>query len=284
MAVKATGPGKVQQIKTGGEVNALLFNFDIDGVALKVEHRTWLSRHVVPLLKAGGSVTLVARASRTGANVINKMISQERLKQTIAYLKKEVKEFNYKDLIAEGEEHAKKMGIKDGTEHEVFRAVQVAAWKKPEPPPPPPPPPPPATAVDPGTNRIQKREFMFHKDKFKTVEPGQGEDFFNLGKEVLRKVRNPPVKETFVKVPTAWKLIQVTVTNTVVSDSFSELRTYAVTYEWGTGPLVDGRTNPANRPKDTVIVVGLDGRLRVHERSEGERWLTEAADMLVHGL
>jgi hypothetical protein len=143
-------------------VSGRIYNFDIDGHAVKDEHIEWMRKNIVPFLMAGGSCTLIALTSRKGSDSHNLALSKDRLQAVRDFLEKEVKTpFRVATAEALGETVAKLYGEKETSENEYWRAVEIIAWANPTPPPPPPPididkPPEPAQKVE----RIIHREFL----------------------------------------------------------------------------------------------------------------------------
>jgi hypothetical protein len=160
--VRPTGDGKATNTRLVGltGVSGRIYNFDIDGHALKKEHHEWLRKNVVPFLMAGGSCTLTALTSRKGSDSHNLALSKDRLLAVQTFLEDEVKT-PFRVATAEflGESVATLAGEKEGSENELWRAVDLIAWANPTPPPAPPPvikPPEPAAKVE----RIVHREFL----------------------------------------------------------------------------------------------------------------------------
>jgi hypothetical protein len=76
--LRPTGPGKVRDIQVKGvdntetTIKASLFNFDIDGDALKPQHIAWLQEHIVPQLgDASITINLTGEAGRSGSDAHN---------------------------------------------------------------------------------------------------------------------------------------------------------------------------------------------------------------------
>jgi OmpA family protein len=87
--LKATGAGKV--VTSGGApaggVRAALANFDIDGDALKVEHKTFLDGQVVPILRRPNSICILrGEASHTGSDAHNLELSKRRAQTVLGFL------------------------------------------------------------------------------------------------------------------------------------------------------------------------------------------------------
>lgn len=91
MPTKTSPSGIVVPISSR-PAGAILGDFDIDGSALKPDHRDWLDRHVVEPARARIGkpgmwlVDLVGRASRTGADAHNRQLSLNRLREVQSYL------------------------------------------------------------------------------------------------------------------------------------------------------------------------------------------------------
>lgn len=141
-----TGPGKVYIYPYSGGVQLALYNFDIDGHALKHEHEVALDRKIVPVLRSGGRAAILAQASRTGTPGHNLRLSRRRGRAVIDHLRRG---FGgnfplYLDRRV-GESHAEHQGQADDTENEWYRSVIVVAGRAsrrlPTPPPRPAPPP-----------------------------------------------------------------------------------------------------------------------------------------------
>src|SRR5262245_25493524 len=82
-----TGKGKIAGDATYLPCNVLLYNFDIEGAALKREHKDWLSANVVSKLRSNaGSVLLIGSASRTGGGFDNFVLSFQRVLAVKEYL------------------------------------------------------------------------------------------------------------------------------------------------------------------------------------------------------
>ncbi|MBS0532230.1 MAG: hypothetical protein JSS22_22950 [Proteobacteria bacterium] len=141
------GPGRIAEftkVPTSAKV-ARLFNFDIAQDRLKPEHKTWLIQFAIPLLRNGGSMSIIGLASTTGTDSFNSNLSKQRADSVIAFLRTNLpKGFAVQFELALGEEAARIAGLRDNVEDEKWRAIIVSVWDKPVPPPPPPPQPAPA--------------------------------------------------------------------------------------------------------------------------------------------
>lgn len=132
--------GNVTEFSGGTLTLGTLHHFGIASAALADAHRQWLNRKVVPVLKRGGSVTIVGQTSRSGSEKFNKRLSKKRADAVRAYLEKQAKRcFEYLYAHGEGESAATLAGQTDGSEDGNFRSVIVIAHVYPEPPTPPPP-------------------------------------------------------------------------------------------------------------------------------------------------
>jgi len=132
--IKLTGPGRGER-SSGPPPRTLLFNFDIDGAALKHVHHDFLRMYVEPVLKRGGSVTIVGLASRTGKRRHNHLLSEQRARATLAYLRQRVRnDFHVNQLVWYGERKAELEGYDDETEDPRFRSVILFTSDNPNPP------------------------------------------------------------------------------------------------------------------------------------------------------
>jgi hypothetical protein len=87
--LKATGPGKIVRSSgaPSGGLRAALANFDVDGDALKAEHKTFLDAQVVPILRAPDSVCILrGQASQTGSDAHNLELSKRRAQNVLGFL------------------------------------------------------------------------------------------------------------------------------------------------------------------------------------------------------
>src|SRR5262249_22549890 len=132
-----SSPGKIYEYHgPQGPVvtTAKLYNFAVGRFDLKIEHRNWLLRVVVPILRSGGSISIVGLASRTGADAFNMKLSENRLQAVLDLLRSEVPSgFQIGIEVALGERAAWLAGVKDEVEQEGWRAVVVSVWDKPTP-------------------------------------------------------------------------------------------------------------------------------------------------------
>jgi hypothetical protein len=117
----------------------MLFNFDIDGDALKAEHITFLRVEALPALRAGGSVSVIGLTDRRGSAAHNKTLSDRRVARTVEFLRREMPSgLNLKQTTGFGEERAALEGEIDGTLDERFRTVLLFLSPPPGPEPIPP--------------------------------------------------------------------------------------------------------------------------------------------------
>jgi outer membrane protein OmpA-like peptidoglycan-associated protein len=134
----ARNDGHVWDYSKPGQIQARLMRFGIDSAALHSKHCSWLDGHVVPVLAAGGSISIHATASRSGSAAHNLALSKRRASAVLAYLRRKVpRHVSYRVELVEsvGEGSAEMLGYKDGTEDPYFRAVSVLARRRPTPPP-----------------------------------------------------------------------------------------------------------------------------------------------------
>jgi hypothetical protein len=136
--------GKVWPYRLTGEpIQVGLYDFDVNGHALKVLHMEWLAAHIVPVLRGMGSMAVLGQASRTGDEHSNLVLSGRRIDSVVAYLRNMVgAPINLRRMETVGEMAAAAAGHADAQESEFYRSVIVSAWYRPTPPPDPPPPPP----------------------------------------------------------------------------------------------------------------------------------------------
>ena len=121
--MRATGAGK-SEVRTDPP-SLMIFNFDIDGDALKPEHKAFLRQEARPKLLSGFSASVVGSTDRSASDAHNKALSDRRVANTIAFLRQEVGELKLSQATGFGEEIAKKEGKADGSSDERFRAVIV---------------------------------------------------------------------------------------------------------------------------------------------------------------
>jgi hypothetical protein len=113
----------------------LLFNFDIGRGQLKPEHERALRALVTPKLGAGGAVSIVGLASRSGSFSLNDRLSLQRATSVLDFLRREVPSgFPVRAFKAFGEHKAQFDHVRDGTEDERYRSVVLFISDGPAPP------------------------------------------------------------------------------------------------------------------------------------------------------
>ena len=121
-----TGPGKNK--KRIAPPSLLLFNFDIDGDALKPEHKAFLRSEAIASLRAGSSLAVIGLADRKGGPALhahNQVLSEKRAAATVAFLRSEVPGLVLKQEAGFGEDAAAREGEAAGSSDELFRSVLV---------------------------------------------------------------------------------------------------------------------------------------------------------------
>lgn len=125
-----TGPGKVSDNldKTPRTaLTGLLFNFDVEGDAVKPEHQEWLRANVLPLLACDQAVgSLKGMASRSGSAAYNLQLSEKRVRNVKQVLAAQGASPAKLNALWVGEEAAALAGVADGTEEERDRAVAIS--------------------------------------------------------------------------------------------------------------------------------------------------------------
>ena len=100
---------------------ARLQYFDVSQANLKEEHKNWLRRNVVPLLKGNGSISIVGLSSRSGKAAFNKALSMKRANAVRSFLEECLLSCFPFDLVdGLGESLAEEMGQEDGVEDGQF--------------------------------------------------------------------------------------------------------------------------------------------------------------------
>lgn len=114
----------VEQRSGGRELKGWLYNFAVGSHILRPEHKWWLLRVAVPMLKADRSliITLYGMASTTGSASSNKTLSQDRLLAVKRFLQNHDIDRGRFNTSALGEDVA---DDPDNTEDSYFRAVAV---------------------------------------------------------------------------------------------------------------------------------------------------------------
>jgi hypothetical protein len=119
-------------------LSVLFYNFKKNSDVVKFEHLSGLTRHIAPLLDAGGSVTLIGMASRTGPESFNIRLSRSRAANLLSALARIVgdrgKSARAALGVSEGSANAARAGEAAGVEDPKFRAVSVTAWLSSDPP------------------------------------------------------------------------------------------------------------------------------------------------------
>ena len=139
-------PQSPLQLLPRSPVQAILYDFDIDGDRLKKAHRTWLEDNVVkPTLKdrhIDSKITLEGRASRSGPEGYNMELSRRRAMNALDYLESRLKTCSAKIYATWVGESLSLFD--DNTELPIDRSVVVTVVpdapspgpvRKPEPPP-----------------------------------------------------------------------------------------------------------------------------------------------------
>lgn len=234
MSLTHTGPGRVLTFGQNAEgLWGRLYNFDIDGHELKQAHREFLTTRIIPMLRAGGSIRLIALASRSGNSGHNAHLSSRRLAAVVAFLRAGAgPQFQVAEQSAAGEVAAAQAGVPDDTEHENWRSVVFSAWRRPVPPPPPPAPPAPAPSL---MSRTVRRTWAL-TPRMRVSEPdGSGGGGAALGDLAMRAI-NP----TFSESPPSQQMVLSThavtlirVTRETVQSPLASHDLIHVSYEWG---------------------------------------------------
>ena len=131
----AMATGFVDDKSSGGITLGVLHHFRIGDATLHSSHKDWLSQKVVPLLKAGGSISIVGQASRSGSDQTNKILSERRAASVRGFLEQAARQsFPFQVVTGTGESAAASAGQKDGKEDGYFRSVIIIAHSRPTPP------------------------------------------------------------------------------------------------------------------------------------------------------
>ena len=132
-----TGPGAVRtdsRVPAGG-IRVVLSNYDVDGDAIKPEHRDFLDREVIPrLVGRSARAWLQGSASHSGEDDYNQRLSERRVDHVIDYLKSHGALDSQVNRAAVGESMATP-GVNEAQED---RAVSILVAPLTAPPPPPP--------------------------------------------------------------------------------------------------------------------------------------------------
>ena len=258
--------GKVTDFSSGAMTLGRLHHFGIASAALAPDHRDWLTRKVVPLLKRGGSVTIAGYASRSGSRSANKRLSKQRADAVRTYLEKQAQgcfKFLFAEGEKEGESAAKAAGQVDGTEDGNFRAVIVIAHVYPEPPKP--------TQVKPPclVKRIVKQKIRFSAAK----GPRDLGDRWARAAELINDVSRPENRVLSVEqkhIPVNHAVNRIIITLETKRYGVVKSTMYVVKFEWGP-------------PKPEVEVLG-SGHPKKLPRKEAEKWINKPATMLLRGF
>src|SRR5262249_12664367 len=129
---KETGPGRIaNEMVSGKDVvcSYVLFNYNIDGNVLKPEHREFLDREVVPLLRDHGfHAKLTGTASKSGDREYNRQLSLGRGLRVKQYLlKKGIPESKVPgpDIMAAGEDLSTAVWDEDEWDRAVHITIKV---------------------------------------------------------------------------------------------------------------------------------------------------------------
>jgi hypothetical protein len=247
---KSSGPGKIQIfLATSYELQALLYNFDINSSELKPEHRSWITRTigVHPPPSPGVQVTpqrtikmtwaLVGLASRTGSDALNWRLAKRRAEAVSTaiwlldpgLLPDEIK-------FGVGEEAARLAGMKDGIEDERWRAVFVRLYDP--------------TKVRIYTvasrppvsmDRPSYRKYMLKDKPGKSVPMDEhdekAEKAFQASREAMQYLSEPPpMQEKTISVPDNWTITQVEYWKTSSTGGMWEFEYLEVKYTWNVLP------------------------------------------------
>ncbi len=246
MTHRPTGPGRAQITPTRGNgLFARLYNFDIDGAALKPQHRQWLNSHVVPMLNAGGSISLYGATSRSASGEHNTELSRQRVNSVLVHLNNSAQgTFGLRRAEAEGEARAEARGQADGSEDEWDRAVVLLASRQPAPQPIP-------TVPQrrprqrPQVSRCVERQFtkVTHESESPGDAPGLGDTAVNLLFDwLLRRIADPNLHESererqFRDTPDNWAVNRVNVIKIVRRVNHPrgavQIESIRMFYEWG---------------------------------------------------
>ena len=140
-----TGPGTYRvSINRPDEFEIALENFDIDGTRVKPIHRHMLRRWVGPLLKRGGTASILGLASLTASRRHDLLLSERRAQEVLAFLRglsspsggpRSGGPARFPQVDGVGKLIAQSLSVStDPLENARFRAVWVHAWDRPVPP------------------------------------------------------------------------------------------------------------------------------------------------------
>jgi len=136
--LRHTGPGKTSvdsKYSGPGMLKAVLYNFDVDGDAVKLEHQVFLRTKVAPLLQGDlGHIWMQGSASKSGSNSHNMALSRRRVNNIAAVLRGGGILDRQMQLDAIGEEQAQAHAVEDETDRAVDLVVIPVAKESPPPP------------------------------------------------------------------------------------------------------------------------------------------------------
>jgi hypothetical protein len=235
--------GSVIEYSELGRVEGRLYDFGVDSATVLLMHSLWLNDHVVPVLKAGGSVAITGLTSRSGSTAHNLKLSERRAKAVLDLLRFKVRrpvsyrmDPGYREVhaIGVGEAHARRDGQDDRTEDGFYRAVLVTVWHNPNPPPPPEP------KAMPAASPLVKRVTSRMWSKFNTrsqIESGEtGAELGELVNDVISGVKDGGSDtRTYAMIPSDYVVGQVQedfVLNDHISAINSSTLNNTIKYTW----------------------------------------------------
>jgi outer membrane protein OmpA-like peptidoglycan-associated protein len=184
-----------------------LTGFAISSSVLTTEHKAALDQKIVPILKAGGSVSIAGLASRSGGADFNSRLSADRANSTYDYLKAATKGVVRarvgEAVYGQGESVAAASGMADGTEDAFYRAVEVSAWTKITPPP----------LAKPSVHAAPAmiRRVVYARAADPSVEEKgfehKGSGWADLGESLMDK--KLPVQKKYAMIPKDWVIIEI---------------------------------------------------------------------------
>jgi hypothetical protein len=131
---KRTGQGKVGAYPDPIYYDLILYNFDVEGVSLKEEHKRFLHHVIIPQILEGSMFIIQGTASRTGSSSYDQALSMQRALSVKNYIEHALKRTSpnlFIDAIGKGSPIGK------AQEAELDRAVRLYGWSQPFRPPPP---------------------------------------------------------------------------------------------------------------------------------------------------
>ncbi|MBA8900213.1 OmpA family protein [Phyllobacterium sp. P30BS-XVII] len=199
--------GAIHDYSTVERAQIRLTGFAISSSVLTDTHKTALDQKIVPILKAGGSVSIAGLASRSGGTDFNSKLSTDRAYATYDYLKAATKGVVRarvgEAVYGQGESVAAASGVADGTEDAFYRAVEVSAWTKITPPP----------LAKPSANAAPAmiRRVVYARAGNPSVEEKgfelQGSKWADLADAIMD--HKLPVQKKYAMVPKDWVLIEI---------------------------------------------------------------------------